>query len=733
MGHAKRFSALRIAVAVAILVASCGTGDNSSTSNPNGTGTASGGNEGGIMGSGVGASGSSSGSRADGGSSGADASSGSSGSRGSSGSSGGSSGGTSSSSGGGGDAGVASPDASRSCGTPPPATMISDFEEGLGILIHQQNRTGPWSTYADSTPRTAMPALNGSGIIPASAAPADDNPGTCNAYALHVSDSGHSMYCGIVAPFNGTTAASSWSTYDLSAYDGIQFDIKTGAGSQGSLFFEVLSKETQPTPAGVASNTAIDLYNNRGYVLSATGSTPSGTSVVIPTSMTTVYVPFALLVPRWFPQPGPSGCGSATCNAPSFLPANALGLQLSAYNDFSTTGSYDVWLDNVSLFTGDAGLTPPGMTMPSFKDGSSGWSCTRPTFLGGKSAAGKYLLWAYHNWKANYVKTAGSANIVISPEVDGGSVVSEGIAYGMLIAAYMGDQSLFDGLWSYWSSHSAVGHLMNWKYTIDGNGLKGNGSATDADQDAAFALYLASKIWPSNSNYASDASATMADIWAHDFDHASNLPTYGSNAGDTSNNPTNPSYFAPAYYPLFGPSFSAAASAVYGALNNMAGLGTLPPAWCSNNCTSAGGGGYANATDYQYDAHRVPWRVGLDYCWSGSSAASGYLSKISQFFAAQAMSGIDSLYDEYTTSGGVCTSCNPAAQPNSMSLIGAAVVGALAGSNGDFVNAGWQFVLDGLNRGTPNVKATGNNYYTYYNTTVGLLTALTMSGNFYKP
>jgi endo-1,4-beta-D-glucanase Y len=353
--------------------------------------------------------------------------------------------------------------------------------------------------------------------------------------------------------------------------------------------------------------------------------------------------------------------------------------------------------------------------------------------LGGKSAAGKYLLWAYHNWKTNYVRTAGSGSIVISPEVDGGSVVSEGIAYGMLIAAYMGDQALFDGLWNYWSGHTAVGSLMNWKYTIDGSGLKGNGSATDADQDTAFALYLASKLWPGNASYASSASTLMSDIWAHDFDHATNLPTYGSNAGSTSSSPTNPSYFAPAYYSIFGPSFAGATSAVYGALNNMAGLGTLPPAWCSNNCTSAGGGGYANATDYQYDAHRVPWRVGLDYCWNGSSAASGYLAAISQFFSAQAASGIDSVYDEYTTSGAVCTSCTPAAQPNSMSLIGAASVGALAGNFGSFVDAGWQFVLDGLNRGMPNLKATGNNYYTYYNTTVGLLTALTLSGNFYKP
>ena len=43
-----------------------------------------------------------------------------------------------------------------------------------------------------------------------------------------------------------------------------------------------------------------------------------------------------------------------------------------------------------------------------------------------------------------------------------------------------------------------------------------------------------------------------------------------------------------------------------------------------------------------------------------------------------------------------------------------------------------KMVLDGINRGEPNLVATKNTYYTYYNATVGLLTALTMSGNFYS-
>ena len=666
---------------------------------------------------------------------------------------------------------VVTSDASRTC-APASTLEISDFEEGFDVVTAQSGRTGPYSPYADGTGVSVSQTKNASGLYVAAAAPSDDDPGTCNKYALHLSDTGHPMYCGFGAPFDGMAAGTSWNGYDLSAYDGIQFDIKTGASSQGPVYFEVLTKETQPGPnppagptvltpgSGTATNGEIDAYNNRGFLFTATGSTPTGVGMAMPTTMsTTVYVPFAELIPRWFPSP--TGCGTGTfCQAPDFVPAHALGLQFSVYNDFSTTGAYDIWLDNVALYSftsANEGLVPPGMTMPTFNDGATGWQCggATPTFDGAKyKAAGKFLLWAYHNWKQNFVAAGPNAGemMVKSPEVDGGSVVSEGIAYGMLLAAYFDDETLFDGLWKFWSARTTAGSLMNWIYNAAGTSpLDGasEGSATDSDEDAAFALLLASHVWPTNATYATNATTLINDIWTSDIDHTSYLPTYGSNGGSTTANPTNPSYFAPAYYRLFASTqtgFNNVVTNVYTVLNSAAISGTdgLVPAWCTNNCTSPGSTAYANGGAYQYDAHRVPWRVGIDYCWNGaggSAGASTYLAKISSFFSGKVTSGgIDNLVDEYTTGGLACTAsttpaCSPAAAPNSMSLIGTAAVGALSGgtANATFVNAAWQFVLDGINRGTPNLMATGNNYYTYYNATVGLLTAVTMSGNFYKP
>ncbi len=51
---------------------------------------------------------------------------------------------------------------------------------------------------------------------------------------------------------------------------------------------------------------------------------------------------------------------------------------------------------------------------------------------------------------------------------------------------------------------------------------------------------------------------------------------------------------------------------------------------------------------YQYDSHRIPWRIGLDYCWNGTAAAKTYLDKISGFFSGKASTGVGRVFDIYS-------------------------------------------------------------------------------------
>jgi len=330
----------------------------------------------------------------------------------------------------------------------------------------------------------------------------------------------------------------------------------------------------------------------------------------------------------------------------------------------------------------------------------------------------------------------------------------------MLIAVAMGDKTLFDGLWSYSqaSGHTATGMLMTWDLN-SGGGAIGTGSATDADEDMAYALIEAGKQW--GGTYTATAKAMIAQIFTSDIDQTALLPTGGSNYGTVTAHSTNPSYFAPYYYRAFagvdtvnGTKWNTVASNAYAAIGNIeaaAAVGTkgLIPAWCSSSgsttttiCNAVGSNtGSQNPQEdgyYQYDAHRVPWRLGLDYCFNSSMVpASGktFLTNNAAFFVSKAANpgtsvGIGRVLDIYTLSGAP----NSDAEPNSMSIIGAAGVGAMAAGNASatsFANTAYHFVLDASYTPASFIPdSTGKIAYTYFNATVGMITALTMSGNF---
>ena len=622
--------------------------------------------------------------------------------------------------------------------------VISDFEDGMGDEVVQGGRQGWWYVFADSNGGSQTPAASATGPVAVASVSTPLPPGdTCDSFALHSTGTGHSVsnsanYLGFGVSLNQimpapASGAKSKNPYDVSAYDGISFNIKTGSGTAPPVWFEIGMTESTPSPDGSAVNMMVDQYNTRGTLLPTT----------IGTTWTTVYVPFGTLAPRYLPAGSTCSNTATFCQAPAWDPKNALGLQFSVYPQFSTsTLNYDLWVDDVSFYTGTNGLStfaPTGSPAPAHPfpvDGAVG-SCTKPT-----GAAGKYLVDLYNRWKSTFVVVSGSSARIQRPEnLD--DTVSEGIGYGMLIAVNMGDKTLFDQLWQYAQNNPEQnkGGLMTWCVTPGGGGTgstcspKG-GTATDADEDMAFALVEADKQWPNqNPTYQSVASSLISAIWTYDMDASAALPTGGSNLG-TSSSLMNPSYFAPAYYRVFanidktsGHNWSNAATNVYTAISSIEGkVATqgLIPAWCTGSCSSVGGGGYTDASNYQYDAHRVPWRIGLDACWNSGipSAGTTFLSKNAAFFASQATNGIGRVYDNYTMGG---TAGGSMPEQNSMSLIGTAGVGAMAAGNSAFANTAWHFLLDASYTADP---ATRKEAYTYFNATVGLMTALTLSGNF---
>ena len=95
---------------------------------------------------------------------------------------------------------------------------------------------------------------------------------------------------------------------------------------------------------------------------------------------------------------------------------------------------------------------------------------------------------AGHAFLDEYVE--GDGRVVRRDE--GGDVVSEGQAYGMLIAVAVGDEDRFRAIWDWTRSHlTRPDGLLSWRWA-DGAVTDAN-SAADADLDAARSLLLASK------------------------------------------------------------------------------------------------------------------------------------------------------------------------------------------------------------------------------------------------
>lgn len=364
---------------------------------------------------------------------------------------------------------------------------------------------------------------------------------------------------------------------------------------------------------------------------------------------------------------------------------------------------------------------------------------------------------AYEQWRKDTVTSTGLPKGCPSgclrvqrpsePSLEQYSTVSEGIGYGMLIAVYMNDQALFDGLWLYEQQFldSRYG-LMNWYIKADGSGPGDNpsgvGPATDADEDMAYALIMADKQWGGkgklNKNYIDFAKAQMSAVWNNEIYNYIYLRA-GPWADDSN---LNLSYFAPSYYKVFATidqtptsNWTKVIDTMYTVLNASLSNGNatngLVPAWCDRsgkpNGQAYGSTGGASPTNYQYDSCRTPFRVGLDWCLNGDKRAQTYVALTSKFFSTT-VGGATQIVDGYDLNGTphaqYQTGAN--AQKQSAAFVGPAGVGAMSDKNYQtFVNDAYGVLATPY--GNPLYPTVGG---TYYDDSWMVLSLLMMTANF---
>lgn len=330
----------------------------------------------------------------------------------------------------------------------------------------------------------------------------------------------------------------------------------------------------------------------------------------------------------------------------------------------------------------------------------------------------------YDTWKTNFVESCSNGRYRVKFDVSS-QTVSEGIAYGMLLSAYKGDRTLFDGLWLYYKDNMNSNKVMNWK--INGcSGTIGQNGATDAELDAAFALIVADYQWASAGtiNYKNDATALISAIKNYEVE----ANTYVLKPGDQfgGSQITNISYFSPAYYRAFGvftndtTFWNQVAAKGYTVINNNLtqnnAVGGLVSDWCeASGAYSSQAGGYANGGKlYTYDAARTPWRIAVDYVWYGNADAKTYAKKSSDFVRVN-LGGSVNIKDGYNQNGTV------SGQWHNATFVGAFACAAMAGENQGHLDTSY---TDLKNLNEPN---------SYFNHTLKTLYSFLLTGNFYLP
>ncbi|HXU82324.1 MAG TPA: glycosyl hydrolase family 8 [Polyangia bacterium] len=360
----------------------------------------------------------------------------------------------------------------------------------------------------------------------------------------------------------------------------------------------------------------------------------------------------------------------------------------------------------------------------------------------------------YYKWRDKYLKAECGGYYVLTNGGAGAGAetfvtVSEGHGYGMVIAAMMAGtepkaQEIFDGMYALMVKYPSVidKDLMSWGIDKGCGMVKDGDSATDGDEDMAFALLLADKQWGSAGkvNYLAEAKRVITAIGKSEINPMTKLPLLGDWSGPTEpvfHFITRPSDFMPDHYRAYGKATDAATwmasvSAVYKLVDytqtNFSPMTGLIPDFIKDTNTPMPAVvpvSFANnpmylgeelKTDYDYNSCRVPWHLGTDYVASGDAAVKARLAKINTFIRMKTGNDPSKIVDGYSLAG-----ISPAsAGPNPCFTSGFGVAAIV-----DAANQAW---LDGIWD-----DLAGGDVEDYYGDTIRLIAMMVISGNWWTP
>jgi endo-1,4-beta-D-glucanase Y len=218
---------------------------------------------------------------------------------------------------------------------------------------------------------------------------------------------------------------------------------------------------------------------------------------------------------------------------------------------------------------------------------------------------------AAHAFLTQYVTSDGR---VIRHD-QGGDIVSEGQAYGMLIAELAGDTATTQSIWTWTKQHlQRPDGLLSYHANADGSVLDPQ-SASDADILAAFALLRYNG--PNDSGLHADGKRLAAAVLAHETSHLPDgTPVVAAGPWAVAAVATvDPSYWMPGVYDQLATltgdqQWTRAAGGAISLLQQVTNNGKqLPPDWAQlkgGDITAIAAPGGGSPVQYGLDAQRVP-------------------------------------------------------------------------------------------------------------------------------
>ena len=349
----------------------------------------------------------------------------------------------------------------------------------------------------------------------------------------------------------------------------------------------------------------------------------------------------------------------------------------------------------------------------------------------------------YSQWKSKYIKNVqGKAQNFIWFEKGNKQCVSEGQGYGMIIVALMVGHDTqakitYDNLFRYYRAHPSrkSRYLMAWAQYSNGKDVDQT-SATDGDMDIAYSLLLAAKQWGSTGpiNYLQEAKSMINAIMAHEINHQSWSVLLSDAVEDDSKDyfATRSSDFMPAHFKAFeqvthDKRWGKVVDAGYHLFAKMENkyspdAGLVPDFIVHINTKPQPAKPYFLESkydgEYNYNACRVPWRIGTDYLMTGDKRAKNIDGKINHWIRETTRN------DTYNLSAGYTLAGNDIKDRyfEALSFVAPFAVSAMVdGKNQVWLNHLWDYLA-----------AFKLKDYDYYDNSIKLLDMIILSGNYWE-